>query len=297
MSSSPRDQRSAAHLALAAIVLALALPACAQHVAQLTPAPQYGDDKYRPSVAQPGKDVIWVPTPDDVVARMLQLAQTTPDDLVYDLGAGDGKIAIMAAKRFGARAVGIEFNPDMAALGQRNAEREGVAQRVQIRRGDIFESDFSNASVITLFLLPSLNLKLRPTLLNMRPGTRIVSHAFDMDDWKADETSRIDGRTAYFWLVPARVQGRWTLAHPTRGRDEQLAIDFSQIYQRIEGEASLGKLRTTLRDPILRGSDIAFTLLDDQAVRFDFVGRVAGNVMDGTVRGPNGEGRWRAERR
>lgn len=135
-----------------------------------------GDDLYKPTVGQEGKDVIWVPTNDALVRVMLQTAKVTPNDLVYDLGAGDGKIAIAAARDYGATAVGIEYNPDMAALAQRNAERAGVADKVKVIHGDIFEEDFSNATVVTLYLLPHLNMKLRPTLLDMKPGTRIVSN-------------------------------------------------------------------------------------------------------------------------
>jgi tRNA G37 N-methylase Trm5 len=145
-----------------------------------------GDDKYKPSIGQEGKDVIWVPTGDELVTNMLKIAKVGPSDLVYDLGAGDGKIAIAAAKQFGATAVGIEFNPEMAALGQRNAERAGVSKKVKIIQGDIFKEDFSKATVVTMYLLPELNLKLRPTILKMKPGTRVVSHAFTMGDWEAD---------------------------------------------------------------------------------------------------------------
>ena len=241
---------------------------------------QHGDAMYTPQVAQPGKDVIWVPTPLEVVERMLRMAETTSGDIVYDLGAGDGKIAITAAKKFGARAIGIEFNPDMAAYAQRNAEREGVAGRATIRRGDIFETDFREATVITLFLLPHLNQKLKPTLLQMRPGTRVVSHAFDMDDWKPDETSKPDGRIAYLWIVPANVQGRWRLDHPLGGRAEAFDIDFMQIYQRVEGEALFENLRVSIDDAWMRGPSIRFALRDARGIRWQFAGRVDGRAWD-----------------
>jgi SAM-dependent methyltransferase len=278
------------YLLAAGAALAFALPIQAQQV-------EHGDSVFRPQVAQPGKDVIWVPTPDEVVERMLRLAQTTASDLVYDLGAGDGKIAIMAAQKFGARSVGVEFNPDMAALGQRNAERAGVAARTKIIRGDIFETNFKDATVVTLFLLPSLNIKLRPTLLEMAPGTRIVSHAFDMDDWKADEISRIDGRTAHFWIVPAKVQGRWHLDHPVSGKPGAFSIDVTQIYQRLEGDANFEKMRSTLRDPVLSGDNISFNLTDPSGTQVAFNGKVKGNVMEGAARAGGKEFRWRAERR
>src|SRR5512147_204140 len=186
--------KAAACLAASAL---LALPAAAQQKA------------YEPQVGQAGKDVIWVPTPDEVVDRMLVMAQVTKDDLVYDLGAGNGKIAIAAAKKFGARAVGIEYNPDMARHAQGNVVAAGVSARAQIQQGDIFATDFSQATVVTMYLLPGLNMKLRPQLLSMRPGTRVVSHSFSMEDWEADEISSLDGRRAYFWVVPANVQGAW----------------------------------------------------------------------------------------
>jgi precorrin-6B methylase 2 len=181
--------------ALLAATLFIALPAAAQQQAR----------PYEPQVGQGGKDVIWVPTPDEVVDRMLRMAQTGPNDLVYDLGAGDGKIAIAAAKKFGARAVGIEYNPDMAKHAQGNVEKAGVAEQARIQQGDIFATDFSQATVVTMYLLPGLNMKLRPTILAMRPGTRVVSHSFTMEDWEADEISSMDGRRAYFWVVPANV--------------------------------------------------------------------------------------------
>lgn len=152
-----------------------------------------GDQLYQPQVGQPGKDVVWVPTGDELVTKMLQTAKVTKDDLVYDLGAGDGKIAIAAGREFGARAIGIEYNPEMASLAQRNAERAGVADRVKIIRGDIFKEDFSKATVITMYLLPDLNLKLRPTLLKLKPGTRLVTNSFTMGDWEPDQVINSSG--------------------------------------------------------------------------------------------------------
>jgi len=149
--------------------------------ASATGAQEYGDDRYRPHSGQEGKDVIWVPTPMSLVERMLDMAKLTAKDIHYDLGSGDGRTVIAAAKR-GAQAYGVEFNPDMVALSERSAAKEGVSDRAKFINGDIFKTDFSKATVLTLYLLPSLNLKLRPTILNMKPSTRIVSHAFTMDD-------------------------------------------------------------------------------------------------------------------
>ncbi|MGH6622781.1 MAG: methyltransferase domain-containing protein [Burkholderiaceae bacterium] len=161
------------------------------------------DQAYKPQVGQQGKDVIWVPTPDEVVQRMLQVAKVTPKDTVYDLGAGDGKIAIAAGK-LGATAIGIEYNADMAKLAQCYVQSEKLAGKVRIVQGDVFESDFRDATVVTLYLLPALNLKLLPKLLkDLKPGTRIVSHAFSMGNWKPEQTLDVNGRAVYFWTIPA----------------------------------------------------------------------------------------------
>src|SRR4051812_33445053 len=170
-----------------------------------------GTKDYTPSVGQEGKDVIWVPTPQSLVERMLTMAGVKPTDYVIDLGSGDGRTVITAVKKFGATALGIEYNPDMVALAQRNAQKEGVSEKAQFMNADIFQTDFSKATVLTLYLLPSLNLKLRPTILNLKPGTRVVSHAFTMDDWQADQIDSADGRTAYMWIVPAKVSGDWKI--------------------------------------------------------------------------------------
>ncbi|MCX7960521.1 MAG: class I SAM-dependent methyltransferase [Burkholderiales bacterium] len=270
-------------------LLALAATLAFSGVAAAQPKP------YEPQVGQAGKDVIWVPTPDEVVDRMLRMAQVTPNDLVYDLGAGDGKIVIAAAKKFGARAVGIEYNPDMAKYAQGLVEKAGVAARARIVQGDIFASDFSQATVVTMYLLPALNLKLRPQILAMRPGTRVVSHAFSMDDWEPDEVSSLDGRRAYFWVVPANVHGAWTL----EAGAERLELAFEQKFQKIEGTVSLGAtLQAGLRDPRLRGAQISFAFVDNDGVRRDYTGRVAGRRMEGTFRTDAGaEGRWIATRR
>ena len=267
--------------------LAIALPAAAQK-----------DKDYEPHVGQAGKDVIWVPTPDEVVDRMLRMAQVTPNDYVVDLGAGDGKIAIAAAKSFGARSMGIEYNPEMARHAQRNAERAGVAGRARIVQGDIFVSDFTQATVVTMYLLPALNLKLRPQILAMRPGTRVVSHSFSMDDWEADETSSLDGRRAYFWVVPAAVAGAWSLELAGGGAAEQLEMALEQRYQKIDGTVTLGPVLGGLREARLRGYLIAFSYVDDKGVRRDFSGRVSGARMEGSFRADNGtEGRWTATKK
>ena len=267
---------------LAALLLA-ALPAHAQE-----------KKAYEPQVGQAGKDVIWVPTPDEVVDRMLRMAQVTKDDYVVDLGAGDGKIAIAAAKKFGARSMGIEYNPDMARHAQANAEKAGVSGRAKIVQGDIFASDFTQATVVTMYLLPGLNMKLRPQLLQMRPGTRIVSHSFTMEDWEPDETSSMDGRRAYFWIVPAPVMGGWTLELP--GEKHELSLE--QKFQKIDGSVAYGTTQVGLRDTRLRGFVISFAYIDQAGLRREFTGRVTGGRMEGSFRADNGsEGRWTATKK
>jgi len=267
--------------ALCAAFLLFALPAAAQKT-------------YEPQVGQAGKDVIWVPTPDEVVDRMLRMAQVGPSDLVFDLGAGDGKIAIAAAKKFGARSVGIEYNPDMAKYAQGNVEKAGVTGKARIINGDIFATDFTQATVITMYLLPALNLKLRPQILSMRPGARVVSHSFTMDDWEPDETSIMDGRRAYFWIVPANVNGGWALD----SGGEKAEISFDQRFQKIDGSVDLGHTQGGLRGARLSGANISFAYVDSNGVRRDYTGRVAGGKMEGSFRVDGGsEGRWTATKK
>ncbi len=250
--------------------------------------------KFEPQVGQAGKDVIWVPTPDDVVERMLTMAQVTPGDFVMDLGAGDGKIAIAAARKFGARSLGIEYNPDMVKLAQDNAQRAGVAEKASFRRADIFATDFSQATVITLYLLPALNMKLRPQILSMRPGTRVASHSFNMEDWEADEISSLDGRRAYFWVVPANVMGTWNLEL----NHQRIEMTLEQTFQKITGSVSLGPAQGGLREARLRGANIAFAYVDAAGLRRDLTGRVNGSRMEGSFRDEKGqEGRWSAAKK
>jgi hypothetical protein len=276
-------------------------PAVAALAALLVAVPVAAQQKgpaFEPQVGQAGKDVIWVPTPDDVVDRMLRMAQVTANDYVVDLGAGDGKIAIAAAKKFGARALGIEYDADMARHAQGNVERAGVAGRARIVQGDIFVSDFSQATVVTMYLLPALNLKLRPQILGMRPGTRVVSHSFSMDDWDADEESSLDGRRAYFWVVPAYVAGTWLLELAGGGTTGRHEMTLEQRYQKIEGSIALGPLLGGLREARLRGFQIAFAYVDNAGVRREFNGRVSGARMEGSFRADNGtEGRWSAAKK
>lgn len=217
-----------------------------------------GDDKYQPRVGQEGKDVVWVPTTNELLAIMLRTAKVNSTDLVYDLGSGDGRIAIAAAKDFGARAIGIEFNPEMAQLAQRNVDRSGVSDRVKIINGDIFVEDFSKATVVTMYLLPELNLALRPTILKMKPGTRVTSHAFNMGDWDADVEIDSPAR-AYYWVVPAQVQGEWLISGM---ETDKTILKLSQFYQKIGGTLQIGNNTQPLLNPKLEGSILSFTYLD-----------------------------------
>jgi len=244
-----------------------------------------GDDLYKPMSGQSGKDVVWVPTPDEMVRRMLERAKVTKEDLVFDLGCGDGKIPIAAARLFGATAKGIEYNPEMAALARRNTERAGVTDRVEIITGDIFDPQlqarFMQATVITTYLLPDLNLKLRPTLLRMRPGTRVVTHAFHMGEWEPDETFNVEHRDGYSWIVPTNVAGRWELREED-GMDA--SIDLVQRYQRIGGTITLKGRTQPLLGPFVQGDAIGFTFVDAEGQVRSLRGTVKGDTLDARLR-------------
>jgi len=222
-------------------------------VAQAQKAPA----AYEPSVGQEGKDVVWVPTPQVVVDKMLEMAKLTPGDYLMDLGSGDGRTVITAAKR-GASAMGIEYNPDMVELSKRNAEKEGVSSRAVFMKADLFETDLSRATVITMFLLPEINLKLRPTILRLKPGTRVVSNTFTMGEWKADETVTLSSEagcnsswcTALLWIVPARVAGNYKIP--------QGELGLKQDFQMLSGYLRTGAKDFALEGRV-RGDQISFT--------------------------------------
>jgi SAM-dependent methyltransferase len=226
---------------------------------------------------------------------MLQTAKVTKDDLVYDLGAGDGKIAIAAGREFGARAMGIEYNPEMAALAQRNAERAGVADRVKIIRGDIFKEDFSKATVITMYLLPDLNLKLRPTLLKLKPGTRLVTNSFTMGDWEPDQVINTSGNTGYFWVVPAQVEGRWVL-NGLEGHSVA-SLDLRQRYQRVGGTITLGNNQPqALLGVELSADELRFRYLDSSNQLQNVKATIKGNSMDAELIGTYSNNRFAGKR-
>lgn len=271
--------RSTTAVALAGMLAAAALNADAKDRREC-------DRDYKPQVGQSGKDVVWVPTPDEVVQRMLRLAKVTPQDTVYDLGAGDGKIAIAAGK-IGATSVGIEYNPDMAKLAQCYVQAENLDGKTRIIQGDVFKEDFSKATVLTMYLLPELNLRLRPTILNMKPGTRVTSHQFTMGDWEPDETAEVDYRTAYLWIVPAKVEGTWTLREQAPG-NAQYTVNLSQKYQKVSGDVATAGAKQPLVGATVRGEDIRFAFNDDKGVTRTLTGTVHGNELNGTLKGAGG---------
>jgi len=280
-----RAPRAALMLSLVAVCL------CAQS--------QPAQKEFTPTLDQEGKDVVWAPTPQALVEKMLDLAEVSPNDYVIDLGSGDGRIVIAAAKR-GARALGIELNPDLVELSKRNAEKEGVGGRASFVAADIFESDFSQATVITIYLLPQLNYQLRPKILALRPGTRIVSNSFQMSEWKTDGSGKVISIksffapalrkikafipasvvdyftdyctifcTAHLWIVPAKVAGVWQW--------RQGELNLTQKFQVVEGTLKTGDRSTPIADGRLRGDEISF-----RAGGAEYNGRVSGGSIEGS---------------
>jgi len=251
------------------IALALVLTASVASAQQAAQAPpQAGTKPFEPTVGQPGKDVVWVPSPQALVDKMLDMAKLTPQDYLMDLGSGDGRTVITAAKR-GATAVGVEYNPDMVALSKKNAEKEGVAGKATFMQADLFKTDLTKATVITMFLLPSINMQLRPSLLNLKPGTRIVSNTFTMEDWQPDETFSVPNPcvswcTALLWIIPAKVQGTWKMP--------QGNLTLTQQFQMLTG--TLGT--TPISEGKVNGDEITFT-----AGGTKYTGRLNGNTIQG----------------
>ena len=247
---------------------------------------QPAQKSFEPSVGQEGKDVVWVPTSQELVEKMLDLAKVTATDYVIDLGSGDGRTVITAAKR-GARVLGIEYNPDMVELSKRNAIKEGVTGKASFAKADLFESDFSQATVITMFLLPDINLKLRPKILDLKPGTRIVSNTFTMGEWKEDgvvtagDESSNYYRTARLWIVPAKVEGTWQLAHGE--------LTLRQSFQMVNGTLYGNGNRLQIASGRLRGDQLSFSAGDAS-----YSGRVSGSRIDGSVKTGSAVSDWSA---
>ncbi len=266
------------HLQTFRSIGAAALLSCALVLSSVAAA-QTQPQAYEPEVGQPGKDVVWVPTGEALVQKMLDIARVTPDDYLIDLGAGDGRTVIAAARR-GLKAHGIEYNADMVELAKVRAAEAGVADRATFEKADLFESDFSRATVITMFLLQSINERLRPTILDLRPGTRIVSNTFTMGEWSADETDTIEDCrswcTALLWIVPAKVEGTWRLGNSDLALNQRF-----QMLSGTLGSSSISRAR-------MRGAEISFTV---DGIRY--VGTVEGNTMKGTQGGTS----WSATRK
>ena len=268
MPASPMPLRHAAVRHVLAVLLA-----ASSALALAQSAAPKADPAFQPSVGQPGKDVVWVPSPQLVVDRMLDLAKLTPRDFLMDLGSGDGRTVITAARR-GARALGIEYNPNMVELSRRNAKQAGVEERAEFRQADIYATDFSQATVITMFLLPDINVKLRPKILRLKPGTRIVSNTFTMGDWQADESAELVGQpgcdsswcTALFWIVPAQVSGTY--------RIPQGELTLAQEYQMLTGTLRTDTGKTMNIKGRVRGEEVSFT-----AEGREYRGKVAGTTL------------------
>jgi 2-polyprenyl-3-methyl-5-hydroxy-6-metoxy-1,4-benzoquinol methylase len=236
--------------------------------------------EYKPKVGQEGKDVIWVPTPEGLIDKMLAAAKVNDKDTLFDLGAGDGIIAITAARKYGAKSVGIEYNPDMAQFARRKVAEAGLTDKVKIITGDIFQEDFSSATVVTLYLMPHLNMKLRPILLKMKPGTRVVSNTFTMGEWEPDETVFDQHWKGYFWVVPAQIEGAWVMTGMEGG---PLRLNISQSFQNIGGTLTRGGQTLTLLGAKLRGDEVKFQFVTPDRKVHAFSGRLEGRRLTGTV--------------
>jgi precorrin-6B methylase 2 len=277
MRTPPSVRRSI--ILLLALALAAGTAASAQQPQQAQP--------FKPEVGQGGKDVVWVPTPQALVDKMLDMAGVTAQDVVMDLGSGDGITVISAAKR-GARAIGIEYNPDMVELSKQNAEKAGVSNKATFMKADLFETDFSQATGITMFLLPQINMRLRPKILDLKPGTRVVSNSFTMEDWVADETATVTEGcqtwcTALLWIVPAKIEGKWQ----TAGGE----LTIVQTFQQVAGTLQKNGASAAITDGRLRGAELSMTIDGAQ-----YAGRVTGNTIMGTVTTAGKTVHWAATR-
>jgi hypothetical protein len=242
--------------------------------------------------------VPYVPTPQNVVDRMLEIAAVGPQDYLIDLGSGDGRIVVTAAKKYRVRGFGVDLNPVRINESNENAVRAGVSDRVAFQQRNLFDTDLSDATVITMYLLPRVNLELRPRLLDLKPGTRIVAHDFDMEDWKPDQTVNVDTidkygagsgsgvSSIYFWIVPAKAAGMWQWQLTVAGKAQNYELSLDQKFQMLSGAVRIGGGRITLMDAKLSGDRINFSFTADvngSPLRHDFSGRITGNSMEGTV--------------
>jgi len=251
---------------------------------------------FSPAQAQSPR-VPYVPTPQEVVERMLEIAKVTPNDYLIDLGSGDGRIVITAAKKYGTRGFGVDINPERIREANENAKRAGVADKVAFYQRDLFETDLSEATVITMYLLPRVNMELRPRLLDLKPGTRIVSHDFSMEDWKPDAHVQMEAKEKYggsggqsdiyFWVIPAKAGGTWQWELPLAGKPRPYQIALSQKFQAVSGSVRAGGRDTPLQNPRLRGDQLSFAFtapVDGTPVKHEFSGTVDGDSISGTAR-------------
>jgi hypothetical protein len=245
-----------------------------------------GAQEVRPKT--PKLDVPYVPTPQPVVDKMLEMAQVRGDDFLIDLGSGDGRIPITAAQRYGTRGFGVDINPERVTEARENARRAGVTEKVEFREANLFNTDISDATVLTLYLLPDVNLKLRPRILGeLRPGTRVVSHAFDMGDWNPERTEVVEGKTVYLWTVPAKVEGKWQVADKG-GNGQSFALTLNQRYQELSGTATIDGRSIPIRDGRIQGDRVSFELASGEGQPRRYEGR----LVEGRLQG---EG-WQATR-
>lgn len=260
---------------LAAVALAAGLLSAASAHAQTPPA----------------LDVPYVPTPESVVERMLELAEVKPTDYVVDLGSGDGRMPIRAAQKYGARGLGVDLNPERVKEAVANAKTAGVSDKVEFRQGDLYETPLDErVDVMTMYLLTRVNADLRPRILNgLKPGTRIVSHAFNMGDWTPDRAEKVEGRDVYFWVVPAKVDGRWQM----KAGNDEIQLDLTQQFQRVQGVARVGGRYHTLQAVTLRGDEITFSIEPREGPARRFTGKVKGGTIEGSS--PDGAA-WSARR-
>jgi SAM-dependent methyltransferase len=234
-----------------------------------------------PQIGQPSKDSVWVPTPERMIRRLMQIADVTAADLVVDLGSGDGRIPIHAAKHFRARAVGVELEQNLVDLSIREAKAQGVSHLARFVRQDLFEADLSQATVIALYISPGVMTRLKPKLLALRPGTRVVSHHFRLDPWQPDESVRVEGRDGFLWVVPADVRGTWEVAV---GAD-RLRVGFEQDHQMLSARGHRGAKAVNVIAARLRGTELRFTAFDTDGSARHFTGRVRGQRAEGTSEG------------
>lgn len=247
-----------------------------------------------PQIGQVSKDSVWVPTPERMIRRMLQMADTTAKDVVIDLGSGDGRIPIYAAKHFGARAIGVELEGNLVRLARETAAREGVAKLALFEQEDLFKADLSRATVVALYISPGVMTRLKPVLLALKPGTRVVSHHFTLEDWEPDETIRVENRTGYLWVVPADVRGTWTVELP----GDTLTVRIEQVHQQLRTSGERGSRSVPVIGARLRGTEIEFASFDPDGASRQFRGRLDGNRITGESSGQGIPAKhWTATRR